>query len=41
MINYLLNTTHGKTGMVIKAVIILGLVTACGAGGGGFADAGS
>lgn len=41
MISYLLNTTHGKTGMVVKTVIILGLVAACGTGGGGFSDAGS
>lgn len=42
MINYLLNTTTGKTGMVVKAVIILGLVAACSSGGGGdFSHAGS
>ncbi len=42
MIDLLLNTTSGKTGLVIKGVIILGLLAACAdGGGGGFGGAGS
>lgn len=39
MINILLNTMSGKTGMVVKGVLILGLVAAC--SGGDFSNAGS
>jgi hypothetical protein len=40
MITYLLNTTSGKTGMVVKGAILLSLVAAC-SGGGDFSNAGS
>ena len=39
MINFLLNTTSGKTGMVVKGAVILSLVAAC--SGGDFTAAGS
>ncbi len=42
MMNYAMIMTNGKVGLVVKSLIVLGLVAACGdTGGGDFIHAGS
>lgn len=41
MLTFVMNMTSGKTGMVVKGLILLGLIAACAEGGGGFDNAGS